>query len=90
MYATRQSKLYVSPPFSKVDIFYVSGHKEDVCMPPDNPNCKYHPHVAKFEEIRAVPIQSLELTRRMTQFKTNVLFSCVNEWFNSDLEAELK
>ena len=37
-----------------VDIFHVSKHTEDVCMPPDNPNCLYHPHLAKFEEIRGV------------------------------------
>lgn len=84
-----------------VDIFHVSKHTEDVCMPPDNPNCLYHPHLAKFEEIRGVNTESceqgfrrlnqyLELTRKMTQFKRNVLFWFVNECFNSDLEAELK
>ena len=70
-------------------------------MPPDNPNCLYHPHLAKFEEIWGVNTESceqgffrlnqyLELTRKMTQFKRNVLFWFVNECFNSDLEAELK
>ena len=34
--------------------------------------------------------QYLELTRKMTQFKSNVLFWFVNECFNSDLEAKLK
>ena len=70
-------------------------------MPPDNPHCLYHPHLATFEEIRGVNTESceqgfrrlnqyLELTRKMTQFERNVLFWFVNECFNSDLEAELK
>ena len=82
-----------------VDIFHVSKHTKDVCMPRDNPNCLYHPHLAKFDEIWGVNTESgeqgfcrlnqyLELTRTMTQFKRNVLFWFVNECFNSDLQAE--
>ena len=84
-----------------VDIFHVSKHTEEVCMPPENPNCLYHPHLPKFDEIRGVNTESceqgfkrlnqyFELTRKMTQFKRNVLFWFVNECFNTDLEAELK
>ena len=25
-----------------VDIFHASKHTEETCMPPNNPNCKYH------------------------------------------------
>ena len=75
---------------------------EDVCMPPDNPNCQYHPHLPKFDDIKGVNRgesceqgfrilnQYFELTRKTTQFKRNVLFWFVNECFNSDLEMELK
>ena len=63
-----------------VDTFHVSKLTEGVCMPPDNPNCLYHPHLAKFEEIRGVNTESgeqdfrrlnqyLELTWKMTQFR---------------------
>jgi hypothetical protein len=31
----------------------VSKHTEDVCMPPNNPKCLYHPSLPKFEEIKA-------------------------------------
>ena len=43
-----------------VDIFHVSKHTEDVCMPSDNPNCLYHPHLPKFEDIRGVNTESCE------------------------------
>ena len=84
-----------------VDIFHISKHTEEVCMPPENPNCLYHPHLPKFDEIRGVNTESCEqgfkrlnqyfdLTRKMTQFKRNVLFWFVNRCFNTDLEEELK
>lgn len=84
-----------------VDIFHVSKHTEDVCMPPDNPNCVYHPSLPQFDEIKGANTESceqgfkrlnqyLELTRKMTQYKRNVLFWFVNEKFNLDLEKELK
>ena len=34
--------------------------------------------------------QYFDLTRKMTQFKRNVLFWFVNECFNTDLEEELR
>ena len=84
-----------------VDIFHVSKHTEEACMPPENPNCLYHPHLPQFDEISGVNTESceqgfkrlnqyFELPRKMTQFKRNVLFWFVNECFNTDLEAELK
>ena len=84
-----------------VDTFHVSKHTEEFCMPRENPSCLYHPHLPKFDEIRGVNTESceqgfkrlnqyFELTRKMTQFKRNVLFWFVKECFNTDLEAELK
>ena len=62
-----------------VDIFHVSKHTEEFCMPLENPNSLYHPHLPKFYEIRDVNTESCEqefkrlnqyfkLTRKMTQF----------------------
>ena len=84
-----------------VDIFHVTKHTEEVCMPPNNPKCLYHPDLPQFSEIKGVNTESceqgfkrmnnyLELTRKMTQYKRNVLFWYVNECFNTDLEVELK
>ncbi|CAB4033180.1 Hypothetical predicted protein [Paramuricea clavata] len=84
-----------------VDIFHVSKHTEEVCMPPNNPKCKYHPFLPGFDAIRGTNTESCEqgfrrlneyfkLTRKMLQFKRNVLFWFVNERFNNDLECELR
>ena len=70
-------------------------------MPPDNPKCQFHPHLSQFSEIKGVNTESceqgfrrlnqyFEITRKMTQYKRNVLFWFVNDSFNSDLERELK
>ena len=70
-------------------------------MPPDNPNCLYHPHFPRFKEISGVNTESceqgfrrlnqyFEVTRKMTQYKRNVLVWFVNECFNVDLESELR
>lgn len=84
-----------------VDIFHVSKHTEAVCMPPDNPKCEFHPHLPKFSTIKGVNTESceqgfrrlnqyFEVTRKMTQYKRNILFWFVNNRFNTDLESELK
>ena len=84
-----------------VDIFHVSKHTDDVCTPPENPNCLYHSHLPRFEKIRGVNTepcvkgfrrlnQYFELNRKMTQYKRNVLFWFVNECFKADLEARLR
>ena len=82
-----------------VDIFHVAKHTEEACMPPTNANCWYHPHLKRFEEIHGVNTESCEqgfkrlniyfnLTRKMTQFKRNILFWHVNNCFNVNLEDE--
>ena len=84
-----------------VDIFHVSKHTQDVCMPLNNPNCKFHPLLPKFHAIKGTNTESCEqgfkrlnnymsLTRKMTQYKRNVLFYYVNDCFNNDLEREMK
>ena len=84
-----------------VDIFHVSSHTEAVCMLPDNPKCQFHPHLSQFSEIKGVNTGSCEqgfrrlnqyfdMTRKMTQYKRNILFWFVNYSFNHDLEKELK
>ena len=67
----------------------------------ENPKCFYHPQLPKFDEIRGVNTefceqgfkrlnQYFDLTRKMSQFKRDVLFWFVNQCFDTDLEAELK
>jgi hypothetical protein len=84
-----------------VDIFHVSKHTEEVCVPPNNPKCKYHPFLPGFDAIRGTNTESCEqgfhrlneyfkLTSKMLQFKYNILFWFVNERFNNDLECELR
>ena len=84
-----------------VDIFHVSKHTEAVCMPPDNPECLYHPHLPKFDEIKDTNTESCEqgfrrlneyfhLTRKMTVNRRNVLFWFVNEKFNEERENHLR
>ena len=84
-----------------VDIFHVSKHTEAVCMPPDNPKCQFHPHLSQFSKIKVVNTESceqgfrrlnqyFEITRKMTQYKRDILFWFVNDSFNSDLEKKLK
>ena len=79
----------------------MSKHTKQVFMPPQNPNCLYHTHLPKFNEIGGVNPESCKqgfrrlnqyyhLTQKMTPFERNVLFWFDNECFNADLEAELK
>ena len=84
-----------------VDIFHVKKHTEAVCMPLDNPECLYHPHLPKFSEIKNANTESCEqgfrrlneyfhLTRKMTVHRRNVLFWFVNERFNENRECTLR
>ncbi len=43
-----------------VDLWHCQKHKEPTCMPPDNPDCKYHPHLPQFSEIRGVNTECAE------------------------------
>lgn len=68
-----------------VDIFHVVKHKEPCCMPPDNPKCRYHPHLETFSEIRGTNTESAEqsnrflnrfkhMCNRMAEFKFKAVF----------------
>ena len=72
-------------------------------MPADeyHPELQVSPSLPQFREIEGTNTESCEqgfrrlnmyfqLTRKMTQFKRNVLFWFVNECFNTELECELK
>ena len=101
-YGSAGAKLLLDNIEFLVDIFHVTKHTERVCMPlEDNPECLYHLHLPKFEQIKHVNTESCEqgfrrlnqygqLTRKMTQYKRNVLFWFVNDKFNEYLELELK
>ena len=53
-----------------VDIFHVMKHKEECCMPPNNPKCRYHPHLEIFNEIRGTNTESAEQSNRfLNRFK---------------------
>ena len=43
-----------------VDSFYIRNHVESCCMPPDNPNCQYHPTLPKISEIHSVNTECAE------------------------------
>ena len=61
-----------------VDLWHCNKHTEETCMPPDNPRCKYHPHLERFAEVRGVNTECAEqafkwlgkfkhVTRKMTR-----------------------
>ena len=61
-----------------VDLWHCQKHKEATCMPPNNPNCVYHPHLPAFKEIHGVNSECAEqafkwlgkfkfISRRMTR-----------------------
>ena len=43
-----------------VDLWHCQKHKEATCMPPDNPDCKYHPRLPQFSEIHGVNTECAE------------------------------
>ena len=63
-----------------VDLWHCEKHKETTCMPPGNPNCKYHPHLPQFNEVKGVNTECAEqafkwlgkykfITRKMTRHR---------------------
>ena len=84
-----------------VDIFHVLKHKEPCCMPPENPKCRYHPHLETFREIRGTNTESAEqsnrflnrfkhMCNRMAEFKFKVFMWFVIETRNELMEERLK
>ena len=55
-----------------VDLWHCQKHKELTCMPPDNPQCKYHPHLADFSEVHGVNTECAEQAFKwLGKFKHN-------------------
>ena len=55
-----------------VDLFHCKKHTESCCMPPDNPDCKYHPHLPKFAEVHGVNTECAEQAFKwLGKFKLN-------------------
>ena len=61
-----------------VDLFHCQKHTEKTCMPPTNPECKYHPKLPKFSLVHGVNTECAEqafkwlgnfkhITRKMTR-----------------------
>ena len=84
-----------------VDLFHCKKHVKSTCMPPDDPECRYHPHLARFAEIHGINTQSCEqgfkrlnkykyATRKMTRGKINLFFHIVNNEFNTHREGQLR
>ena len=84
-----------------VDIFHVMKHKEQCCMPPNNPKCRYHPHLETFKDIRGTNTESAEqsnrflnrfkhMCKRMAEFKFKAFMWFVIKTHNELIEERLK
>jgi len=84
-----------------VDAFHVAHHTEPCCMPPNNPECKYHPKLAKFDDIRGANTECAEQSFRwlnklkfsmknMHQYKFNFFLHVVVNERNAYRESQLK
>ena len=84
-----------------VDIFHVMKHKEQCCMPPNNPKFRYHPHLETFKEIRETNTESAEESnrflnrfkhtcKRIAEFKFKALLWFVIETHDELIEERLK
>ena len=80
-----------------VDIFHVMKHREQFCMPPNNPKCRNHPHLETFKEIRGTNTESGEqsnrflnifkhICKRMAEFKFKAFMWFVIETHNELIE----
>ena len=55
-----------------VDLFHCKKHTESCCMPLDNPDCMYHPHLPKFAEVHGVNTECAEQAFKwLGKFKLN-------------------
>ena len=84
-----------------VDLFHCNKHTEVSCYPPENPQCKYHPHLPKFREIHSVNMQCAEqvftwmsrlknLFQKMSGWKFRFLLYVLIERRNRRIEKDLK
>ena len=84
-----------------VDSFHVGRHTEPCCMPPDNPDCKYHPKLQRFFEIHGVNTECAEQSfrwlnrlklsmKRMQQHKFNFFLHVIINSHNLHIEQSLR
>lgn len=84
-----------------VDSFHVAHHTEKCCMPPDNPDCKYHPQLPCFNEIHGTNTECAEQSfrwlnrlkmsmKQMQQHKFNFFLKVMSNTRNLHLERTLR
>lgn len=84
-----------------VDSFHIRNHVESCCMPPENPNCQYHPTLPKFSEIHGVNTECAEQSfrwlnrfkysmRNMHQYTFNFFLHVIINKRNNYRELQLK
>ena len=83
-----------------VDLWHCQKHKELTCMPPDNSQCKYHPHLPHFSEVHGVNTECAEQAfkwlgkfkhncRKMTRSRLCIYLWKVIDCHNTHLEKNL-
>ncbi len=83
-----------------VDKFHCEKHTEVTCMPPSNPNCKYHPDLPQFSEIHGCNTECAEQAfrwlnkfkftmRSMSRYKFNVFVHTMVECHNNRRHGQL-
>lgn len=84
-----------------LDLWHCSKHKEPTCMPPDNPQCKFHPTLDNFSEVHGIntecPEQAFKwlgkfklVTRKMTHYKYCLFIWKVIDEHNKRVECSLE
>ena len=84
-----------------VDRFHIEKHVSATCMPLGNPECKYHPDLEEFKEIKECNTQCAEQafkwinklrsgTRNMSRFKFNFYLHTMIEIHNAQREQQLQ
>lgn len=84
-----------------VDSFHVAKHTEPCCMPPENPQCKYHPSLPHLSEIHGVNTECAEQAfrwlnklkhslKQMHQHKFNFFLQTITNHRNLYLEQHLR
>ena len=84
-----------------VDLWHCNKHKEPTCMPPDNPQCKYHPTLDVFSKVHGVSTECAEqafkwlgkfklVTRKMTRYKNCLFIWKIIDEHNKRVEHSLK
>ena len=84
-----------------VDSFHVARHTEPCCMPPNQPQCKYHPTLERFKEVHGVNTECAEQSfrwlnrlklsmKQMQQHKFNFFLHVITNSRNEHIEQTLR